>query len=223
MIARIHFAFLLLLVSLTGIQCREKAEIQICQSSECQTYYSIWKNILMKQNNLTEYWFNQHIDVKSTSISDWKDGRTFRVTFDLVINWARVPVSNQIIIEIKDGAPPYPSLNLPKNKPLNQEEIERALTLNAHSSSLYTIDGKQSMRFKNEKEALNHLRARSGIKSLSFSKLQLPRSSFAHPTDGRIELHANGLINKDQEDCVDAILNLHTGEYEVYHRPCRVF
>jgi hypothetical protein len=57
--------------------CEKKDDL--CDTDNCNTYFKIWKELLISRNNLTEAYFNEHIFPYSTMIDSWNDGKSFRV------------------------------------------------------------------------------------------------------------------------------------------------
>jgi len=70
----------------------------LCQSDTCQTYFSIWKELLLSRNQMSQDYFNSHITPCNTSIDKWNDGITFRISYKVKIEWAEVLLGDQFII-----------------------------------------------------------------------------------------------------------------------------
>ena len=180
----------------------------MCQGTECAAYLEVWKSILMKKNDMSDDWFNKHILINKTSIDSWKDGRTFRVEFQLQNEWAALNVVNQFIIEINDTGVPYPSLQLPPHQLLTEAEIERALSLRAHSPLIHPINCKQKLAFDNKEQALDYFKLKTGVHSLKFRRLELERNLLLQPSDGHFFLRAFSVYDEKSNACFDSELDL---------------
>lgn len=223
------YSICLLTLMVVLSSCRKEDELHLCQSDDCLRYTAIWKSILMEENQMSEEWFDEHIQILQTQISAWNNGSSFEIKFKIKIEWAEVVVRNQFITIIDAGAPPYPSIALPKNTPLDKEEIKKALSIKAYSSYMYKIKPDTHLKFRNKNSAIIALRRKTGFDQLKPGSVALgPEilSSQLFPTfsqEGQLVYVASGEIGNNQNKCITAQMNLVSGDFISYERDCRVW
>jgi len=106
----------------------------ICTSDICTQYLAIWKELIIQKNNLSQNYFDSHVELCGTEINSWQQGISFRVCYKFNICWAVAYNCDSFVIKIHADESYYPMLNLPRHKYLTKEEIKIAVDYNAFVS-----------------------------------------------------------------------------------------
>ena len=123
----IKFFAPLVLITMVSFACK-KETIELCDTEACNTYLEVWENLLKQRNNLSDTYFNDHIKVLKTSINEWNEGESFRVRYQIKIDWMEVILSDHFMIKIDSAnAPPYPSLDVSRTNYLTQDEVNQVI------------------------------------------------------------------------------------------------
>lgn len=194
-----------------------------CQSDTCQTYLNIWKSLVMSRNQISEVWFDNHITACNTYINKWNSGLSFRVSYTVKIDWAEVKLGDTFIIWLSPSTSGmYPSLYLPRNSLLTQNQINSASNLMAFSSRINTISPLSRLRFNSEDEALYILLRASHTDKFCSTELYYEQPHMIDPPGGHPFLRATGILNMKENKCVTSQVDLLTGEFEVIYNPCYI-
>lgn len=203
----------------TIISC-EKPALDLCDSEECNTYFNIWKELIISRNQLSEVYFNDHIFPYKTEIDNWNDGKSFRVDYKVKIDWAEANLSDQFIIWLDpstDGL--YPSKPTPRSTNLSKSQINSLLDIFAFSSSIHKIAKIDHLKYNSREEAIEVLRDSSGVNNLGSGEVTYENPSFniglGHPF-----LKVSATINMNENKCLSGKINLVTGVTEVREQPC---
>ena len=187
----------------------------MCTSDLCTEYLSIWKDLIMEKNNLSQDFFDTHIELCRSEINTWSDEALFRVCYKLIIGWAIAYNCDQFIIRINDDNTLYPSLDLPRGIYLSKEEIKIALDNNAFSSDIIKITNKDNIKYSTMEKALGDLIEFSGVSTLCFSRVTI--------NNGDLVLKAWAQYENEENSCIIGTIDLIAGEKEVKDTPCMIY
>ena len=179
---------------------------------------------MISRNDMTQDYFNNHITVCRTSIDKWNDGISFEISYKVKIEWAEVILWDQFIIWLDPStAGLYPSLDLPRNTLLTENQITSALSLMAFSSSLNTISPINDLKFHSLQDAMKAIIQSSGVDTLCTSELYYERPHMVTPPSGQPFLKAYGVLNWNENRCITSQMNLYTGEVSVIFNQCVIY
>lgn len=194
-----------------------------CQSDTCQTYLIIWKNLLMSRNQMTQNYFNDHITPCETSIDKWNSGISFRITYNVKVDWAEVQLWDTFIIWLAPNTTGlYPSLDLPRNILLTKDQINSAANIMAFSTSINTITSINSLKYNSVNEAMKDLSRASGVDKLCRYEFYYERPHMVVPPSGYPFIRAYAVLSNEANSCMTSQLNLYTGEADVTINPCMI-
>ena len=197
--------------------------MDLCDSEECNTYFNIWKELIISRNQLTEDYFNNHIFPYKTEIDSWNDGKSFRVEYKVKIGWAEANLSDQFIVWLDPSTTGlYPSKPTPRSTNLSKIQINSLLDIFAFSSSIHKIAKIDHLKYNSREEAIEVLRDSSGVNNLGYGEVAYENPSFniilGHPF-----LKVSATINMNENKCMSGKIDLVTGEVEVREQPCVIY
>jgi hypothetical protein len=172
---------------------------------------------------MTHDYYNTHITPCNTTISKWDDGISFEISYKLKIDWMEVKLWDQFIIWLSPSTSGfYPSLSLPRNSLLTNDQINSAIDYMAFSSSMNTISSIENLRYSSFNEAKKVMNSSAGTDTLCMYEFYYePPHMIMHPS-GNPFLRASGVLNWDQNRCITGTMNLHTGEVTVTFNQCYI-
>jgi hypothetical protein len=195
----------------------------LCQTDTCQTYFGIWKNLLLSRNQMSQDYFNNHIIPCNTSIDNWGDGISFRIAYNVKIDWAEVQLWDKFVIWLSPSTSGlYPSLSLPRSSLLTKDQIISAASLMAFNTRLNTISSIDKIKYTSLNDAMNALSRSSGVDKLCKSDLYYEKPHMVIPPTGLPFLRAYGALNWEKNECITSQMNLYTGEVKVEFDPCMI-
>jgi|ERR1035437_6618422 hypothetical protein len=188
----------------------------ICNMDTCATYQSIWKALFMEKNHLTESYFNSHIELSSSSINAWNDGRSFNICYKIKLGWAEAYNCDQFMIKIDKSNQFYPAINIPRDTYLSKDQIQLEVNGNAFSSYITKLSNVESPKFNSLDNALNTLIAKAKVNTLC------PRIILVDNTTGNLVLEADAQYDNEVNSCILGRIDLITGETTVREVPCMI-
>jgi hypothetical protein len=191
---------------------------QLCQSDSCRTYFNIWKEIFLSKNQMTQIYFDDHITLCSSTIHKWNDGTSFEIGYKIKIGWAEYKLYDQFIIYIASNL--YPGLNVPRYVLLSKSQIETVLNGNYFSSKLGKITPVTELRFSTELDAMNALIHAANVDKFCFGSVSFPQRSLGKYTVGHPYFNASGVLNWNDNKCIEGTIDLLTGETYVTEDIC---
>lgn len=214
---------ILIIIFLTLIFSCEKQVTDFCDSEECNTYFKIWKDLIISRNQLSESYYDDHIFPYKTEIDSWNDGKSFRVEYKIKIDWAEANLSDQFIIWLDPStAGLYPSKPTPRSTNLSKSQINSLLDIFAFSSSIHKVAKINHLMYDSREEAISVLQIASGVNNLGSGEVSYENPSFnidlGHPF-----LKVFATINRNENKCLSGKINLVTGETEVREQPCAIY
>lgn len=205
------------------ISCSKEriTEYDFCESTLCEEYFDIWKNLLMERNGFDEEYFNEHINPYETSINSWNSGESFTVSYQVCVDWMVCNLSDNFIVKIESDH--YPLLDVPRSTYLIENEIDQVVSNFAFSSSINVINPIDKLHYKSKQESINELREKSNNNSLEFTSFDYKREKPYFRPNGHPFLIAYGEIDREENKCVSGELDLFTGDWKVRERPCMIY
>lgn len=186
---------------------------EFCTSDTCENYFTIWKELFISNNQLTEDYFDKHIFPCLTILHRWNSGISFRISYQIKIDWAEVWVQDKFIIWI-DPAELY-SPYLPRDTLLSKDQIEMAVSGSAFSSKIKKVEPIDHLKFPTLENALDTL--------ISVAETDTLCSKGISFSNGHPYLEANAYLNLKENRCIYTEMNLVTGEMEIRYDLCILF
>jgi hypothetical protein len=171
----------------------------------------------MEKNNLSQNFFDSHIELYSSALEIWGDGISMRVCYKLKIDWAEAYNCDQFIIKINAGNKLYPSLDLPRDTYLSTEKIQLAVDNRAFSSGIIKIANIDKISYATVDDAMNNLIDYSGVSQLCFNQISI------NEENGNLVLKASAQYTNKENSCVEGKVDLITGKKSVVDRPCLIY
>ena len=195
----------------------------LCQSDTCQTFFNIWKNLLLSINGMTQVYFNDHFTPCSSTIDKWNDGISFRISYKIKIDWMEIKLGDQFIIWLSPSTSGlYPSISLPRNSLLTKDQINSAIDNMAFSSSLNTISSIDNLEFDSFNEAKKALNIASSTDTLCMYEFYYERPHMVIRPSGIPFLKGYGVLNWNENKCITGKMNLYTGEVTKTFNECYI-
>jgi hypothetical protein len=110
----------------------------------------------------------------------------------------------------------YPTLDLPRGRALDKEEIKIAVENRAFSSSMTKINTNTEFVYASLEQALNELEAFAGVNKLCFSRYVFDRES------GNMRLWVGAIYENEHNSCISGSVDLITGEKKLGDSPCTI-
>jgi hypothetical protein len=212
----------LISILITFIFSCEK-ETDFCDSKECQDYFKIWRELFISRNQLTESYFKEHVYPYKTEIDTWNDGQSLRVEYKIRIDWAEANLSDQFAIWLDPSTTGlYPSIPIPRSTFLSKDQINKMLSIFAFSSSIHKVSKTDHLKYSTREEAINELKAASGIEELGQGEVFYLSPSF-RVDSGHPLLKVNATINRNENKCMQGTLDLVKGENEIRQTVCVIY
>lgn len=208
------------LLVFAGCNKDKPAQTEFCDSATCNQYFLVWKSLFMQRNNMTEKYFDKHIFPYKTLVNSWVDGESFSVQYQVRIDWMVCHTADNFII--KANSELYPALNIPRYTYLNQAEINAAIDAYAFSSDMNVIQSIDHLYFGSPKKTVQFAQDQASNNSVHFSDYRFYQAKPVFTPNGHPYMHCFGTVDEDQNQCVEVIINLHTGTSEVINGSCSV-
>jgi len=184
----------------------------LCTDSICIEYQSVWKELLMEQNNLTEQYFENHIELFQSRLQNWVQGISFRICYKVKINWAIAYVCDQFIIKIDKESTLFTSL--PRDTYLSKDEIKYAVSKHAFSSDIIRLSNIETLQFDSLKHAIQYLINKANVNTMCSKRVFISEST------GNLLLEAWGEYVNEYNSCIKGSLDLITGETYITDTNC---
>lgn len=166
----------------------------IPRSAEADAYLPIWRKAFQEKNNISDEYFNSHVYVVAPSIYEGKseDGKLFKrwsVTYYLLIDWARIPMSNDHFLISVEGI----------DDKITAEELIRDMSLLPYMTKYkYSISIDQVKPISHIASQSEILRA---VKKLS-PLLHFDVNKDFYVRGGLIYLRLRGVVNESKNACL---------------------
>jgi hypothetical protein len=184
-----------------------------CTSDLCQQYQTIWKELFMEKNNLSESFFDSHILLCRSDTTSWDEGISFTICYKVKIDWAEARNCDQFIIKIAKGNMLYPSVDLPRDELFSKDEIRTAINHRVFSSRMDSISDIEVLKFSSLRIALDQLIKDSNVNTLCSNEIFINDS-------GNISLRAYGEYEHEINACISGEIDLINGNSSHSETPC---
>lgn len=198
--------------SCTETPIRDYWATDSCSDSLCEKYQTIWKEIFIKKNGLTEEYFNNHIRVRNPHIY----GTTFMIHYTVTIDWAVVHCWDSFIIKIDEDSTSYPHLLLPRDVFLTKEDIEIIIEAKAFSPRFSNLTSDNRLKFSSLDDAKKLLTKQANVNTLCL----VYGSEFYINDDGHITMNTSAEYDCNLNVCIYARLDLINGKATFHDDVC---
>jgi len=211
-----------IMLSLTMLGCKKEpvVEIDLCESPICLEYYEIWENLFKARNDMSDDYFDRHILITETAIDHWNSGESFRIYYNVNIDWATATAGDKFIVNISSEAWLPPTLDVPKEEYLTEEDISSILDASGFFSRISEIASVTQLRFPSKKAAVKALRDIAGSNRIRSDRIYYKKSRHLFNANGHPYLVGNGVISEISNRCVYGEIDLVTGEGEAGEGVC---
>lgn len=193
----------------------------ICGSEEhCTDYLNIWLTEFLNRNNMSEDYFNNHIDVNEAYLSTYSNGELFHVEYTVFIDWAAIDNSDRFIVFISSSADAYQQYSIPRDAYLSESEISIVIDNNVFDSSITPIISLEELEYEDANDALQDLRNEADTCSLEFESLSYWVPGNIPREDGYPYLFGRGEIDQAANECIKGHINLATGDVDFNYTEC---
>jgi hypothetical protein len=188
----------------------------ICTENLCNNYQTIWKELFMEKNSISENYFNNHVEICRSQIHDWVDGASFNICYKIKVDWAIAYNCDQFIIKIEKDNTDYPSLILPRDTYLSKENIRTVTSKRAFSSYIEKVSNNETVDFNYFNDALKYLIKKAGVNTLCSTMIMIDEST------GDLILEAYAQYDDKDNECIRGRIDLMTRETFVTDEPCAI-
>jgi hypothetical protein len=169
---------------------------------------------------MSQEYFDNHITICSTTIHKWAEGTSFEIFYKVKIEWAEYRLLDKFIIYIASNI--YPGLNVPRNVLLSKSQIETVLNGNYFSSQLGSITPVNELKYSSAKDAMKALINASNVDTFCLGSVSFPQRSLNKYTVGHPYFIAAGVLNWNENKCIDGSIDLITGETSINQDICYI-
>jgi len=193
---------------------------QICQSDTCQTYFNIWKRLFLSKNEMSGDYFDNHITLCSSTVHKWAEGSSFEIFYKVKVGWAEYRLLDKFIIYIASNL--YPGLDIPRNVLLSESQISTVLNSGYFSSKMSKITPVSELKYSSDREAMKALINASYVDTFCFGSVSWPQKSFDKYFVGHPYFKASGVLNWEDNKCIEGSIDLITGETNIQENICYI-
>ena len=201
--------------------------LYLCTDELCLYYQQLWRELFIELNDLSDDYFDHHIEVYETCLKLWgnqitNEGSTrFEIYYKINVDWAIAYNFDWIQVKNNKGAP---EINIYPGTYLTKEEIKTyACVWKIYShfgggdfGGFYNrqpLPACENLKFDSYKSAMNYLQIKANANhALKFEYIEVNQLT------GAWMLHT--LTQYDDDKCMFATLNLNTGEAIIEKMSC---
>jgi hypothetical protein len=196
----------------------------LCQSDTCATYFDIWKEMFISENQISEEYFDNHITVCNTATYKYvNQGIQFELVYKFSIDWFEVKFEEGFMIWL---FPSYlqnnPNISLPSEVLLLKDQINANINNPFFGYTIHKISPINHLEYSSRQEAVKILAHAAGVNDLCESTLSIQYQDIDDPPIGHPVLTARGALNWDENECVSGIMDLSTDYYKVDTHACMI-
>lgn len=169
---------------------------------------------------MSQDYFDNHITVCSTNIHKWVDGTSFEVFYKVKIEWAEFRLLDDFIFYISSSV--YPGLDVPRNVLLSKSQIETILNGNYFGSKMNKISPVNKLKYNSESDAMKALINASNIDTFCIGSVSYAQKSLDKYTVGHPYFTASGILNWNDNKCIEGSIDLVTGETYINEQVCYI-
>jgi len=194
----------------------DRATGSLCSDELCTEYLAIWKELIMKKNNLSQDFFDTHIELGESEIHSWEKGVSFSICYSFKVSWATAFNCDQFIIKIDADNSFFPALDLPRDTYLTKDQIKLAVDNRAFSSEIIKIANVDNIKFSTPDNALSDLIEFSGVNQLCLN------GTIINEDNGHLILQAYAQYVNEVNSCIQGTIDSITGDKNVNDAPCLI-
>ena len=187
----------------------------ICISEICSTYTSVWKELFIQRNNMTEEYFDKHITVISSETTPLdRENVRFHLVFRVKNEWAIAESGAGFLIKIAEDETDYPEIGLPRGTYLTLEEVDKVIDPPGFNSWIGKAPKTGPLRYSSMNEALDKLIESACVDTMCFNRVFLSRHI------GTLTMEAYAVYEDEENGCIIGTIDLITGKISVYDVLC---
>jgi hypothetical protein len=182
----------------------------ICQSDTCKTYFSIWKELFLSKNQMTQEYFDKHITICNTgTFKNTQHDISFYLSYKLTIDWFEVKFDNDFLIWLSPAfTQRYPEVGLPNSTLLTKDQINGQINNPFIISPLPAIASVDHLNYSSRLQAINALSDAAGVSGMCLSSLSVQYQNTVNPPIGHPILTASATLSIKENECVSGIMDL---------------
>lgn len=188
----------------------------VCTDSLCNKYLDIWKQLFKEKNNMSDDFFDSHIELWRMNLNEWAKGASFSVCYRINFDWAIAYNCDQFIIKIEKDDKTWPALNLPRDIYLSKNDIRTITTYHAFTSEIAFVSKNISISPESFQDALDYLTKKAGVNTLCSTRI------YVEETTGNLFIDAYAQYNNKYNECIHAKINLTTLETDIANGVCAI-
>lgn len=202
---------------------RKRQYVTVAPEGITEKYLPTWKKLFMEKNNISNDYFDRHIQIIETGISTDQSRQVspasrgseyFEILYHIKIDWIEFNNADHLVIRQKDK---QDYLNIDefiaeeKNAKETFQQVERFLPIEKASISFEEVVEKLQ-QINSDAKYLKPVNFTLGFKSPSYDKEQI--------ANGGVLLYGEGTIDFKKNQCVEGYYNLVTGKGSTMRTPC---
>lgn len=173
-------------------------------------YYNSWKSILKQKSNMTDVYFDKHVQNITISPSAWAAGITYRVDYLMCYDWLKIKCFDEFIIKLDSSYNAYYGYLTPRNRFLSKSQIEYNLSKDI-LSEISTYQLIETLPYNNINSLCAAIRRDMGLTTFNINRIsyfvpgKLPRE------DGYLYAIIDGQISgstSEDAKCFSGYYNL---------------
>jgi len=180
-------------------------------------YYDLWKSEFMARNGIDQDYFDTHIASIWTSSNCWNSGISFRVTYRITIDWARIDRSDKFIVMLYESENAYRYLDIPRDVFLDAYQVGRVLDNRVFGSAVGPVEPLEQLAYETCVGAADAFQDSTGSAVILPTRIAYYVPGKIPREDGYPYFIGRGVIDADSNQCVVGYFNLITGAS--YSRP----
>jgi hypothetical protein len=202
---------------------RKAQHVSVAPDGITEKYLSVWKKLFMEKNNISEDYFNKHIQIIETGISTDQSrqlsptnrGREyFEILYHIKVDWIELNNADHLVIRKKDQQE-YLTIDEfiaeEKNAGETFQQVGRFIPIDKAPIS-FDEAVEKSQQVNSDAKYLKPLYLTLGFKSPSYDKEQI--------ANGGVLLYGEGTINFKKNECVEGDFNIVTGKGSTMRTLC---
>ena len=183
-------------------------------------YFKIWKNLFLTRNQISEDYYNSHLEIISCTIRKWDSGISFYLSYIMHIDWADIEGDDNFLVLLNSSATEYQHLNIPRDVYLTEREITVILDNRVYGSSIGKVNPVENLLYTDYEQAVSAFQTAVNCDKIFPQRLayyvpgKLPR------IDGDPYFIGFGTLDSLNNRCIDGYFNLITGIGSAHETVC---
>jgi hypothetical protein len=174
-------------------------------------YFKIWKDLFMSRNQISQDYYDTHLEITSREIFHWQSGISFRLYYKLHIDWAEIQGVDDFLIVFFSTESGYQHLSIRRDVYLTKAEIEIVLDNHVFSSCIGPVNPVKNLLFTSYDQAVAAFQA-----TVNCAKIFPQQTAYYVPgklprIDGDPYFIGLGTLDSLNNRCISGYFNLMTG------------